>query len=176
MKKHLPAISAILFVLSILAISYGANIQANSRQFDLYQQYVMNEMAARHPGDALAPELGIGLVLASAWPIVGVVQWLICTFFLVGLLWVRNNKISFGNKSSYICTSLLYTLFCAISSVHYAYIAFDSFVWRFHLRGIGELFAATGLLVVVVSLLLEFDVLSLLNKISWRKKLSTKTG
>jgi len=168
MKKHLLVISSVLLTMSLLAISYGAFLQASSSQFDTYQQAVMNNLAARHPGDALAPQLGIGLVLASAWSIVGFIQALICMFFLVGLLCVRNNRIRFGNESPYIFTSLLFTFFCITSSMHYAYIAIDSFVWRFHVRGAGELFAAIGLLVVAFALLREIDLLSLLNNLKWR--------
>ena len=168
MKKHLLVISSVLLIMSILAIYHGAYLQSNTQQFDLYQQYVVNDMATRHPGDALAPELGIGLVLASAWSIVGFIHALICLFFLVGLLCVRNNHIRFGNKSPYIFTSLLFTFFCAVSSLHYAYIALDSFMWLFYLRGAGEIFAAIGLLTVAFALLREIDILSLLNNAKMR--------
>lgn len=168
MKKHLLAISSVLLLMSIVAISWGAYLQSSSQQFDIYQQFVINNMAARHPGDALAPELGIGLVLASAWSIVGFIQALICLFFLVGLLCVKSNHIRFGNKSPYFFTSLLFTFFCAVSSVHYAFISIDSFVWRFYVRGAGEIFAAIGLLVVAFALFREIDFQLLLNNVKWR--------
>jgi hypothetical protein len=142
--RKLLGVGLITLWASVVVITFGTHLQTQSPRFKEYQKAMIDEVSASNHGKDFGPGIGIGIVLSTAWPLVGCFCVFVALLFSGGVYQLR--AIAVWNRDVALLATGAFSLGCLCGAFVGLGEALDSFQWGFTVLGIGYLLSAVGLI------------------------------
>ncbi len=147
--------SIVLLLISLPLVGYGTHLQAISPTYAVYQQHQIDTIEAANPDKDLAPGVGLGLVMASAWPFTVLIQGILILMFIVSTLIVRSITKRIKTKPIIWAVFTGFIGFWASAIIVVLRSAIENMRWSFTLLSMAEIITAFGLIIGSIGLIKE---------------------